>query len=522
MTDHVLSTAATPRPLLTVLTAHSRRMWLQNLLLFSVCFTLLLLTMVPSIYTLDSAEFVIGSATLGFVHAPGYPLYLMVAHLFTLLPIGDVFFRVTLFTSLCLAATACVLYSLLLELLGNALVALGAVLTFIWSYYVWMSGLFPEIYAPQLLTLALCTWLLTRIYRRQQRDLKTISVLGVLVGIAVATAPQSAFLGLGLVVGLCLMRIPWRTCVFAAGISIALFLLSLLYFPLRFQANPVFNALGIYDAAGMFHSPPLNTLDSIVQILRGTEFKRLFFAEGYLPAVDQLAATFGWFWDNFLGIGLIAAVIGLGVMAVRHRGIFATWLVAFLPYTYFYTTYGASDRETMFGPAYLLLAIAIAYGLAWLTQNVKKYRALYVLVLPLFLLVINFPLLNLNRETQVRTTAEMLMSDLPQNADVLGDLYEIFPLQYLQIIEGWRSDVHLYPTFMFKGTLVAFVNSHYNALKPMSHRPVVLLEGAAESGYLSSGGYRFSSLAVNAKIAALDQPIRGGYRVTPIYSWTAQ
>src|SRR5436305_8369474 len=88
----------------------------QQTLIFLGCLVILLRTMAPSLYTLDSAELAIGAKTLGIVHAPGYPLYLLVAHLFTLLPIGDVAYRVNVFSAISLALAAAIIYGLIYEL----------------------------------------------------------------------------------------------------------------------------------------------------------------------------------------------------------------------------------------------------------------------------------------------------------------------------------------------------------------------------------------------------------------------
>ncbi|MBZ0307577.1 MAG: DUF2723 domain-containing protein, partial [Anaerolineae bacterium] len=143
---------------------HRLPQWLPPLryffALFLLCLLVLLRTLVPTLYTLDSSEFVTGAKTLGFVHAPGYPLYLMLLHLFLKLPLGDIGWQGNLFSALCLALTAPFVYQILYRLTHSVGIALSAALIFVWSYEVWLTGLFAEVYALQLLTLAVCGWLL--------------------------------------------------------------------------------------------------------------------------------------------------------------------------------------------------------------------------------------------------------------------------------------------------------------------------------------------------------------------------
>ena len=90
----------------------------------------------------------------------------MIAHLFTLLPLGDVGFRVNLLSGLCLAATAPFVYLTVNSLFKAQWVAFCSALILVWSYYVWIDGLVAEIYTPQIFTLALTGWMLVRLYRQ--------------------------------------------------------------------------------------------------------------------------------------------------------------------------------------------------------------------------------------------------------------------------------------------------------------------------------------------------------------------
>src|SRR5258707_14026147 len=122
-----------------------RRLWIQQIGLFAVCLLVLLRTTVPTVYSYDSGEYAIGAARLGIIHAPGYALYLLIAHVFTLLPFGDVGFRVNVLSAVALALSAPVIFATIAELVGDSWVALASTLSLIWSYYVWESGVRAEI-----------------------------------------------------------------------------------------------------------------------------------------------------------------------------------------------------------------------------------------------------------------------------------------------------------------------------------------------------------------------------------------
>src|SRR4051812_24899565 len=124
---------------------HTKSSIWWSLAIFGVTFAVLLMTVAPTIYTLvDSSEYAIGAYTLGIVHAPGYPLYLLLARLFTELPIGTIAYRVNLLSAMSLALAGVFLFNFLAELNGKRWLALVGTLLTLWSYNVWVVGVAAE------------------------------------------------------------------------------------------------------------------------------------------------------------------------------------------------------------------------------------------------------------------------------------------------------------------------------------------------------------------------------------------
>jgi hypothetical protein len=448
--------------------------------LFLLSFIFLLRTLSPTVYELDSAELATGAAVLGIAHAPGYPLYLMIAHGFTWLPFGDVAFRVNLFSAICLALTTPVLYSFLHRLTRTPLVSAAAAMTFTWSYYVWSSANKAEVYSPQIFTLALCAWGLVWMYQEFQTEGRVSPrrslITGLLFGIAVAMAPSSVFFAPGLVVAFLLMRVPLRVSFSSGVLAVGIVLAVLLYFPLRGSALPEFNKIGFYDSQGIFHNYDYHSPSGIMKAVSGEQFRHLFFMRGYIPTLDQLQITFSWFWRNYLGIGVLLGLLGGIYLLRQRRGLLITWLALALPYTYFYLCYGAIDRDTMFGPTYLAWAVLLAFGLRSLGQRLPNLlRYSIFAALPLLALFSNFSSVDLSRDTSVRDHAQAVMDALPENAVVAGYWSDITPLQYLQFVEGQRPDIKIYDLFMFSPTdFHTFVEN----LSETGQTPIVLTNTA--------------------------------------------
>ena len=64
-----------------------------------LAFGLYWFTLAPTVMWYDMGEFAVGSGVLGIGHNSGYPLYMILGKLFTLLPIGDVAYRVNLMSA---------------------------------------------------------------------------------------------------------------------------------------------------------------------------------------------------------------------------------------------------------------------------------------------------------------------------------------------------------------------------------------------------------------------------------------
>src|SRR6185369_13146183 len=77
-------------------------------------------TLAPTVTLVDSGELIVAARFLGVAHPPGFPLYLILAHLFSLTPIGSIAFRIN-FASAFFAALASGLVTLVTaELIASA------------------------------------------------------------------------------------------------------------------------------------------------------------------------------------------------------------------------------------------------------------------------------------------------------------------------------------------------------------------------------------------------------------------
>ncbi len=108
-------------------------------------------TLAPGLLESDSGELQTLASTLGYAHPTGYPVYLLAAHVATWLPVGDVAYRVNLWSAVCAAAAVGLLYALARLLIPNRWLALAAAAALAVSPTFWSLAIIARVYAMGLL-----------------------------------------------------------------------------------------------------------------------------------------------------------------------------------------------------------------------------------------------------------------------------------------------------------------------------------------------------------------------------------
>src|SRR5262249_32213283 len=77
-------------------------------------------TLAPTVTLVDSGELIVSADGLGVAHPPGFPLWVMLAHLASLVPLGNIAARIN-FSSSLFSALACAMLTLIVaELIMTA------------------------------------------------------------------------------------------------------------------------------------------------------------------------------------------------------------------------------------------------------------------------------------------------------------------------------------------------------------------------------------------------------------------
>lgn len=448
-------------------------------------------TLAPTVTFADAGELAAAAYTLDVAHPPGFPLYLLLGKLFTLLvPWGRVVQRLNAFSALCAAATVGLLGAALVVSLGlrsgpvrrrrktaavasapparpwMALVALVGAGLLATSRTFWEQATLTEVYALNMalaaaLLLLLVLYLRSRDRGEQSRANRLLAGAAFLAGLGLGGHLTLLFITGAVVLSIWLEegKAFWRPrrLLLWSG----LFLLGLciyLYLPLRAGAAPPLNWGGV------------DTLSRFWRHVSGKQYQ-VNFSPGLQTWVNQVGFFLPRLWAEFTPLPLVLVPLGL-YRLFRQRRSLAGGSVAGAAVVLFYAfSYEiAEDQETYYLLFFLLATVWMAYGLlqvvAWgaalgtgRTTGKKRRRkqqaagAWQAKVLPWVLaglglllvvwpLLAHLPLCDRRAYTYAEAYAGDVLDNLPQNAFVLTADWNLFaPAYYLQQVEGVRPDV---------------------------------------------------------------------------------
>jgi len=418
--------------------------WSSDLVVFLTALVIYTATLAPSVLPADAGEFQLVTYVLGIAHPPGYPLYTMLGKLFTLLPLGDIAYRVNLFAAVSSALTLLVLHRTVREITSSAWAGATAALILGASTTFWAQSTTANIRSLTALFTSLCLLSLARYIRtREDRHLHWFALW---FGLGITHHSSIVLLGLPflltiLVTDPSLLRQP-RRWLRPAGIFLAS-MFVLLYLPLRSRMGPAFDPSPIRTWQDFLEH--VLALGFRGDILYFTSPRDLWMRSGILLEILRL---------QFGGAILAAFLLAAGWMTHKDRKFTLLCGGVFIINALAAITYRAPQTVEYLLPSYVALATLLGCGLGYLSSTNRQLAASALLVASLFTLGLNNFLSNypsftfLSRDWSTRQWAEEMLQNAPDNAVILSNWHQVTPLWYLQKCEGWRPDVsvrYVYP-----------------------------------------------------------------------------
>jgi hypothetical protein len=369
-------------------------------LVFLLTFALYLRTLAPSVVALfdDSLEFQLVGYKLAIAHPTGYPLYTLLLHLTSWLPVGDVAYRANLLSALCASLAVTFVYLTTVRLTDSIVAACVAAFALAISPVFWSQAVMTEVYALHALVVGMILWVSSVMCQASsERAAWHVASSRWTRRVASSGWTLMAFLlGLGLahhrtilllVPALCvyvllewlthrssfatrdwlsairyplsaIRHLPYYTITRHLPLALSfLFPLSLyLYLPLR-------GHIGSLDGAYQ------NTFTGFWRWVMASDYGNFITANPFEVHYD---AAFFWnlFANQFGWLGLLLSIIGIVALLATRHSLFAIrnlpfavfLLVAFLTHLVFVLSYKVPDVQVFALPAFMCMAIALGCG----------------------------------------------------------------------------------------------------------------------------------------------------------------
>jgi tetratricopeptide (TPR) repeat protein len=455
-------------------------------------------TLAPTVTLTDSGELIVVARGLGIAHPPGVPLWIILAHLASLVPFGNIAVRIN-FSSALFAALACAMLTLAVAELTItasylatskrrkrgaqtkkteesgvahlivAAPAVGAGLLMAFSRTLWSYATITEVYALNTLLILVIFFLMLRWRRWIVADRMHIGTAINAAEVTSRITSYDAYLyAAALVFGLALgvhhvtvaLTLPaiafmvFRTqgvrfftssrLLYAALISIGALVAVYAYLPLAASRSPVIN----------WGHP--RSLQQIWWHITGRQYQVYFsfkpeiMGEQFAEFCRMALREFGFPW---LPLSLVLAFAGFVDAFKRDRTTFwflLTIIIADLAYALSYEI--AEDKDAYYLPTFISIAIAAGLGIGWMIRRAVSKPVLVgklsvvvatvVLLVCAITLAANWPFNNRRQYFIAHDYVENLLSTIAPNSLLLTlDWQVVSPMFYAQEIEQRRRDV---------------------------------------------------------------------------------
>jgi len=447
-------------------------------------------TLAPAVTLTDSGELIVAAYGLGVAHPPGFPLWIMLAHLASLVPVGNVAVRIN-FSSAVFAALACAMLTLVVaELIvtgsrfaaprrrnkparqgsniessktGGLLMfapAIGAGLLMAFCRTLWAYATITEVYTLNALLVLLVFFLVVR-WRRRIIETRTDSSVEIathdtwiyaaafVFGLAMGVHHVTVALTLPAIAVVVyrtegLKFFTSRRLLYAALISITALILVYSYLPWAASRSPAMN----------WGNP--RSLQEIWWHITGRQYRVFFYfspaAMGaqFVEFCRMALREFGFAW-----LPLTLFLAGAGLASTHKRDRTAFWfllliLLADLAYALSYEI--AEDKDAYYLPTFISIAIAAGLGIHWLIQLAASRRspiwtpslaaATAIVLTSATAFAANWPFNNRRHYFIADDYVENLFSTIAPNGLMLTQDWQVAsPMLYAQEIEQRRRDV---------------------------------------------------------------------------------
>lgn len=445
-------------------------------------FVFYLITIAPSVIQIDTGELAAVQCTLGIAHPTGYPLFTILGHVFTLIPLPfSKIFQLNILAALfCSAAIGVFTYTakLILDNLSSfqfsktskvkakkkkqsdktqvpntetafvlsehfkiiAVIFSGLFLAL--SKTFWFQSTSVEVYSLHLLLITLILLALIKAFILSEKG-KSISKYWIIFAIALAlgfTNHMTTLLIIPAVTYLYFVKNGLNSksikqILIMLLIFFPILILIYAYLPIRANQNPIINWGNPID------------WERIIRHISGHQYQVWLFS-----STEAAAKQFNYFIGNLpmeFSISLIMILLGLISSFIYARKFFIFNCIIFLSTVLYSINYDINDIDSYFLLAYISLAFFATFGISQLVLFTLKKRINIVLPVAVLLVFLGLQFYNSYDTVNQRNNfiyedyTKSLLNSLPNNSIVFSYQWDYFisASYYFQQVENYRKDV---------------------------------------------------------------------------------
>jgi len=432
--------------------------WIHLLLVVSVSLVVYLWSAPRTVVLEDDGYFILAAYFNGIAHPPGYPLYTLLTHVATWVPIGSIAYRVHMLSALFASLTCVSLWWIVRILLKDRLCAYGAALSFAYSKTFWSQAIIAEVYTLNTFLFSLCIILSLNIINcPQSKDIsRPIKYLLIVYGLCLSNHWPLTIISTPM-----LLAILWPRLIQVTSTLPRLFiylfigLTPYLWMIARSQMDPQISFYGPLESVGdfIFYISREGYVDIDTSPSAGWRDKFLFCRF----ILNETANQFGSAGLCFMILGLVAQwrLLPLNISLAILLGYFGSTfvLIGLLQFDYDYL------HQIIFRVypliSYLCASIWIGLGLYVVIEFLSGLSIVTIrkpILSCTLVLLVSGVALSSNATANYRSNdkwaenyATVLLNSLPENAVLfLESDTNVGPVGYMNKIEGLRDDVTLF------------------------------------------------------------------------------
>ncbi|HMN49208.1 MAG TPA: DUF2723 domain-containing protein [Ignavibacteriaceae bacterium] len=447
-----------------------------------VAFIFYLLTIAPTVLQIDAGELAAVQCTLGIAHPTGYPLFTMLGHLFSLIPLPlTKIFQLNILAALyCTIAVSVFTYSakFILDNLNSfqfdknlkvrskkkkdvrdkkeiekaktlelsepikQLIAISGGLFLALSKSFWFQSTSVEVYSLHLLLITIIILASLKAFVNADKE-KNVSKYWMIFAVTLAFGFTNHMTTLLILPGTAYLYFTQngfnkksiKQIMFMLIIFFPILFLIYSYLPIRAAQNPDLNWGNPVD------------WERILRHISGKQYQVWLFS-----STEAAAKQLNYFISNLSNeftFTLLLILSGIVISFIEAKKLFIFLIITFFSTVLYSINYDINDIDSYFLLAYISMAFFALFGIQKLFHiaNQKKIKSVLPIIIVIIFLLIqfknNYAEVNQKQNYVYEDYTKSLLNSLPKNSIVFSYQWDylISPSYYFQLVEHFRDDV---------------------------------------------------------------------------------